>query len=786
MDYKIKPIRKYEEYAEHEAEYAENGMELLLSSIYDNFLVDEIEEDEEDGYGSSYFEDYNTPYYREQLLQYLGYSGAKKELANTRLFNGNSKFEVEVHDLPKILEKNEIRDFFFEIGKIHDFARIFNLCSFKEENNISNFLQRKALHITKEMVEEPFKEYRGLNEYHLLKMATLAVINDNIYAALNKGLDVTNENGTTAEKMMPETYHILISLIRYFEDIVCSNRSKRLEKGSFKTVYDSMASMTYDSPTLISDSQKISKIAYITPHLNRYLATYDNIEEYLDKYIELFTLYGQDDAEAILGNRAYLLQVSEETGHIEKIFYVHLGAKKVLQTINIADFQEEYNKLYTALATLYASTVLYRTEREAERTTNATVSDAVKKELLSQLIESLNSPYGLIVDRDKSIIKVREVYELSIDRYYDYDYSFNRIDATFNRFSSILMTDGISIPFKERKGTSAEELVRKQRNIKFDITDSEINKLNSINSLVKQIKFMADVFRRKWLNADSLTRLLYIDDSDSVKVLDAKQILAKSDAAYEAFKCLETPNAELVMAEVIKVLKRKSSWQLDRLEKSFSRISSNVQYKDVVKWVFSLEAQDILTASVNDHDWSSCHASSYGNTPMALMSNGVTFVIYEEEGDKLLYEIDNKVNRTYAHYKEEYGCMPNGEIKRTLVLEGAYPRQHNKMLQQALINVIAEITGNTDIEVVNAEDAMFFGKDYNYDEDDYEYEVPDDFIKCGYYDYFESNRQVGFQDGDYVEYLPTSIARYVPNLFDLNDDMSYFYDNRSNYDCLWH
>ena len=48
MDYKIKPIRKYEEYAESEVECADSGMELLLNSIYDNYLVSEIDEDEED------------------------------------------------------------------------------------------------------------------------------------------------------------------------------------------------------------------------------------------------------------------------------------------------------------------------------------------------------------------------------------------------------------------------------------------------------------------------------------------------------------------------------------------------------------------------------------------------------------------------------------------------------------------------------------------------------------------------------------------------------------------
>ena len=129
--------------------------------------------------------------------------------------------------------------------------------------------------------------------------------------------------------------------------------------------------------------------------------------------------------------------------------------------------------------------------------------------------------------------------------------------------------------------------------------------------------------------------------------------------------------------------------------------------------------------------------------------------------------------------------MPNGEVKRTLVLEGAYPRHYNEKTRDALVNIIAEITGETDITIKYLEEAMFFGSDYGYiDSYGEDHEVPDDFVKCGYYDYFESNSQIGFQDGAYKKYEPTIIARFVPNLSDLSDEM-YNYDTGSTYDCLF-
>lgn len=781
MDYKIKPIRKYEEYEEYEEDCADNGMELLLNSIYDNYLVEEIDEDEEEEYGNSYFNDYNSYYYRKQLLQRLGYSGVKKELANTKLFNGNSKFEVEVSNLPKAIESHDIRGLFAQIGDLYDTTSFYH---FREEQNIANFLQRKALHITRKMTKEAFLEHRGFNEYQLLEYAAFAAINNNLYAAINKGLDITNENSTTIENVMPEEYHILVSLFRYFEDLTRHEWSDIPKGTNFQEAYDAIAQNRYSTTNIFDEEgEVIDKLTYKKVYSNCYLATCHNIEEHLEAYIALFDPLEPTNTEGVLENRGYILQLNEETGHIEKIFYVHLNSRKIIQTINIADFQEEYNKLYTALVTLYSSAILYYIRPEVTGVTFLPTDK--EEEYLSNFVEIFTSPYQILVNRVEEIKKIHQALDLSSGRF-DLDMIFSYAESAFSSFSHTLTDENSAIPFKTRIKFYASEIMGKRNSIEFNISDSEINKLNSIGSLVKQIKFIMDIFRRRWLDADSLAVLFCTDHINRHTTSDAKKIITRLSSTYKAFKEIEIPNAKLVMEEVLKVLKRKSSWQLDSLEKGFSKISSNVQYKDTVKWIFSLEAQDILTASVNDHEWSSCHASSYGNTPMALMSNGITFVIYEEEGDKLSYDIDNKINRTYAHYKEEYDSMSNGEVKRTLVLEGAYPRRFNEKIQKALVNIIAEMTGSTDIDIVYEDKAMFFGIDYDYsDYRDEDYEVPDDFIKCGYYDYFESNSQVGFQDGVRTDYEPTIIARFVPNLSDLDDEI-YNHDTGSTYDCLFH
>lgn len=780
MDYKIKPIRKYEEYAESEVECADSGMELLLNSIYDNYLVSEIDEDEEDGYGNSYFDDYNSYYYRKGLLEYLPYLGAKEELAYTKLFNGNSKFELEVSNLPKVLEKSDIRNLFAEVGDLFDGVGFYH---FRNEKNIASFLQRKALHITKEMVEEPFREHKGFNEYQLLEYVAFAAINNNIYTAINKGLNTTSENSTTIESMMPETYHILVSLFRYFEDMALFDWNSDPKGKNFKEAYNEVAQERHSRAKIVNrEGEVIDKLIYRKVTSNCYLTTCHDIEENLDKYVALFKPVQLPNMNAVLENRGYMLQLNKETGHIEKIFYVHLGSQKVMQTINIADFQEEYSKFYNLLVTLYASAMLYHIKDAMPTAVSSKVD--IEQEYLSSLIDSFSSPYQMIVKRTEKVTEIYQNLDLKSSSF-DLGLILSRTEYTFSEFSRVLTDDNSAMPFKTRAKFYTSDFMRKREVIKFNITDSEISKLNSISSLVKQIKFIMDIFRRKWLNADSLAVLFSADYEKSYTVSEAKKIITKLSSTCDVLGDMKVLNAKPIMEEILKVLKRKSSWQLEHLEKGFSKISSNVQYKDTVKWVFSLEAQDMLTASVNNHGWSSCHASSYGNTPMALMSNGVTFVIYEEEGGKLCYDIDSKTKRVYAHYKEEYDSMPSGEVKRTLVLEGAYPRRYNEKIQKALINIIAEITGSKDIDIVYEDEAMFFGTDYNHDDHRGDYEVPDDFIKCGYYDYFESNSQVGFQDGAYKEYEPTIIARFVPNLLDFNNEIDN-YDSGNTYDCLFH
>ena len=88
-------------------------------------------------------------------------------------------------NLPKVLEKSDIRNLFAEVGDLFDGVGFYH---FRNEKNIASFLQRKALHITKEMVEEPFREHKGFNEYQLLEYVAFAAINNNIYTAINKGL----------------------------------------------------------------------------------------------------------------------------------------------------------------------------------------------------------------------------------------------------------------------------------------------------------------------------------------------------------------------------------------------------------------------------------------------------------------------------------------------------------------------------------------------------------------------------------------------------------------------
>lgn len=140
-------------------------------------------------------------------------------------------------------------------------------------------------------------------------------------------------------------------------------------------------------------------------------------------------------------------------------------------------------------------------------------------------------------------------------------------------------------------------------------------------------------------------------------------------------------------------------------------------------WIVSLEAKDILTASVNNNGWSSCHASSYANSPMTLAANDITFVIYKKSSKDMVYNdihIDNKKVRAYGHYL----YSENGSA--SLIIEQSYPHG-SKIIEDIIPGILGELGTITSKEVDNIKYDLHDDSDYA------------DLTVAGYFDLFEAH-----------------------------------------------
>lgn len=96
---------------------------------------------------------------------------------------------------------------------------------------------------------------------------------------------------------------------------------------------------------------------------------------------------------------------------------------------------------------------------------------------------------------------------------------------------------------------------------------------------------------------------------------------------------------------------------------------------DDVEIIFSLEKEDIWTASSAGNSWSSCHSATFGHSPIFMGGDEITFVVYEK-GSRMADEgVDSKKWRAYGHlwYDE------NDKNRMVFSVEHAYPNQDNKI-----------------------------------------------------------------------------------------------------------
>lgn len=183
---------------------------------------------------------------------------------------------------------------------------------------------------------------------------------------------------------------------------------------------------------------------------------------------------------------------------------------------------------------------------------------------------------------------------------------------------------------------------------------------------------------------------------------------------------------------VLSVIKRKKVLQESFLFKELNdclKIKDAGRYllPDTSTWIVSLEVPDILTASINTNNWSSCHAGSYANSPMVYGANTTTFIVYQKGSEDTWlapgHSVDSKTKRAYVHY----GYNSQGGA---IVVEDAYPSS-DRVILEILPLILAEMAG---IESRTIEPFQFDQEDLY------------DMIITGYFDSIETDTSVGIGD----------------------------------------
>ena len=114
----------------------------------------------------------------------------------------------------------------------------------------------------------------------------------------------------------------------------------------------------------------------------------------------------------------------------------------------------------------------------------------------------------------------------------------------------------------------------------------------------------------------------------------------------------------------------KTAWkEIGQKHFSYEHIAIKDESVDII---FSLEKEDILTASSAGNSWSSCHGSSYGHSPIFMAGDEVTFIVYEKGSGQAEEGVDSKRWRAYGH------LWYDSEDKEKMVFSIEHPYPNNR------------------------------------------------------------------------------------------------------------
>ena len=269
-----------------------------------------------------------------------------------------------------------------------------------------------------------------------------------------------------------------------------------------------------------------------------------------------------------------------------------------------------------------------------------------------------------------------------------------------------------------------------------DLGHDEAAKIVSISITAMGANLFTDSKRKQMAQCSKFTNQLKIG-LDVVRDFITKELPEYHQLILDSSKSMVSGSGDLTMSRAeraslirnLTAIKKKSYWIPVWYSFTDNYYKDLHQEQNITDLYISLQAEDIVTGSINDLGWSSCHGASVGSSAFNLATNRVTFVVYaRSESNPIMKNIslpgrpvDNKRLRFYVHLYEEAG----GKV--WFAVEHAYPLAGYTWAHKAILGLLHELYPN--LHNIETQSALVFGG------------TPEDNLKAlgiygsGYYDY---------------------------------------------------
>lgn len=249
-----------------------------------------------------------------------------------------------------------------------------------------------------------------------------------------------------------------------------------------------------------------------------------------------------------------------------------------------------------------------------------------------------------------------------------------------------------------------------------DLSHEEANEIISTSIRAMGPGLFSESKRKQMAQCSKLTSQLKIG-LDVIRHFISKEVASHHQLIIDAGKNLDMDSEKLFippaerksLVENLSRIEKKSCWRPLWYSFTDNYYKDLHQEQSVTDLYISLQAEDILTGSINEMGWSSCHGGSVGSSVFNLAVNKVTFVVYAKSENKPLVKslslpgspVDNKIMRFYVHLYED----SRGRV--WFATEHAYPVVGYTWAHKAILGLLHEMYPN--LKKISTLSALVFG-----------------------------------------------------------------------------